>query len=335
MSDPRPAGDPVIVVSADAWAAFADVLGPAAPAAQWWLLADDGTVTAAEAPGAPVPLADLDGATIAWLSNDLFYSPSFGAMAEYLQTAPLDWVHSGASGTDVPLFQAVIGRGVRFSTSHVTAIPIAEYVIGSVLRHHQQPERWAEAAAAGEWRHHDFREVHGSTWLVYGLGSIGAAVSVRARAMGATVLGVRRTPTGDEPVDEMLSPAQVHEQLARADVVVLSAPANPETTHLVGAGFLAAMAPDSVLVNVARGALVDEAALEAALDAGRPGHAILDVAAQEPPPADSFLWRHPKVTLTPHASAGGVGRYRRSAELFASNLTKYLAGDALAHEVGR
>lgn len=330
---PAAAADLAVLVTDEAWAAFSGVLRPAAPQAQWWLLARDGSVTAADAPGSPMPLADLDGVTVTWLSNDLFYSPSFGPMADYLKVAPLDWVHCGASGTDVPLFQAIIQRGVRFSTSHVTAIPIAEYVIGSVLRHYQQPHLWAAAAAAGEWKHHDFREVFGTTWLVYGLGSIGAAVSVRARAMGASVIGVRRTPHGAEPVDEMLAPAQVPDHLSRADVVVLSAPAGPETAHLVDDEFLAAMAPDSVLVNVARGALVDEVALEAALDAGRPAHAIVDVAATEPPPADSFLWNHPKVTLTPHASAGGTGRYLRSAQLFASNLVKYQDGDTVDHEV--
>jgi phosphoglycerate dehydrogenase-like enzyme len=224
---------------------------------------------------------------------------------------------------------------VRFSTAHVTAIPIAEYVLGAVLRHRQQPERWADAQARREWRHREFPEVHGTTWLVVGVGAIGAEVAVRARAFGARVVGVRRTPRGDEPVDALLSPGELLGAVPAADVVVLCAPGTDATRHLVDAAFLAAMRQGSLLVNVARGSLVDEAALLAALDAGRPAHAVLDVVEVEPLPADSPLWDHPGVTLTPHSSGGGLGRYARSAELFAANLARYVAGEPVAHEVER
>ena len=103
-------------------------------------------------------------------------------------------------------------------------------------------------------------------------------------SFGARVIGVRRNPAGDEPVDEMIAPADVVGALPGVDVVVLAAPATGETQHLVDAPFLAAMSERALLINVARGALVDETALVAALDAGRPAHAVLDVTEVEPLP---------------------------------------------------
>jgi phosphoglycerate dehydrogenase-like enzyme len=146
-------------------------------------------------------------------------------------------------------------------------------------------------------------------------------------------VGVRRSPTGREPVDEMVGPDDVRARLGAADVVVLATPATGATAGMVDAGFLAEMRPGSLLVNVGRGALVDEEALLAALDAGRPGRAYLDVTATEPLPEDSPLWDHPRVELTPHSSALGHGRHDRAAAVFASNLRRYLAGDGLVHEV--
>jgi phosphoglycerate dehydrogenase-like enzyme len=131
----------------------------------------------------------------------------------------------------------------------------------------------------------------------------------------------------------MLRRDELLEELARCDVVVLAAPATPETVGLVDERFLAAMASGSVLVNIARGALVDEAALLAALDRGRPEAAILDVFATEPLPADSPFWDHPRVVLTPHSSAGGLARHARAADLFVENLERYRTGRPLLHEV--
>jgi phosphoglycerate dehydrogenase-like enzyme len=164
---------------------------------------------------------------------------------------------------------------------------------------------------------------------VIGLGAIGTAVARRARAFDATVLGVRRTPRGDEPVDELVSLDAVD----RADVIVLAAPATPTTIGMVDDTFLRRMRPGSVLVNVGRGSLVDEAALVRALDRGIPEVALLDVTATEPLPADSPLWAHPRVVLTPHSSALGSGRHARAAEVFVENLRAYLRDEPLRHVV--
>lgn len=275
-------------------------------------------------------------AEVAWATADLFEpgAPVRPFFAFLVQSPTLRWIQSSAAGVDAPVFARLVRQGIRLTTSHVTDIPISEYVLRAVLDHYQQPEEWARSSAERAWRRHDFREVHGTTWLIVGLGSIGAATAVRARAFGATVIGVRRSPTGAEPVDRMIRPDEVLEHLGGADVVVLAAPATPQTRHLVDGRFLRSMKPRSLLVNIARGALVDEDALLRALDDGTTIEAaVLDVTATEPLPADSPLWDHPGITITPHDAAGGTGRFRRAADLFFENLRRDTAGEPLLHEV--
>jgi phosphoglycerate dehydrogenase-like enzyme len=293
------------------------------------VMAADGTLPG----GTPWEEADVE---VAWPTADLFEpeAPLRPFFAFLLQSTTLRWIQSPAAGVDAPVFAELVKRGIRLTTSHVTDIPISEYVLRSVLDHYQRPGEWAASSAERAWRRHDFREVHGTTWLVVGLGSIGGATAVRARAFGATVIGVRRSPTGDEPVDRMVTPAEVPGVLGEADVVVLAAPSTPDTRHLVDDAFLAAMKPGSLLVNIARGALVDEEALVRALDAGTTIEAaVLDVTATEPLPPDSKLWDHPRITITPHDAAGGTGRFARAADLFLDNLERYRAGEPLRHEV--
>jgi phosphoglycerate dehydrogenase-like enzyme len=270
---------------------------------------------------------------VAWATGDLFFRGGAGPWFELLlRFDSLQWFQSPAAGY-IGLYDRLFERNVRVTGAHVNGIPIAEYVLQAVLAHFQRADEWVAARAAREWRPHEFREVSGTTWLVIGVGAIGSAVAERARALGARVLGHRRRPSGREPVHEMLKREELLGELPRCDVVVMAAPATPETAGFVDESFLAAMAPGSVLVNVARGALVDESALLAALERGRPDAAILDVFATEPLPADSPFWDHPRVVLTPHSSAGGLGRHARAADLFVENLDRYRTGRPLLHEV--
>lgn len=284
--------------------------------------------------GSPVE-RDTAGPEVAWGTSDLFAEgaplrPFFGLLR---RSDTLRWFQSPAAGYDGPVFAELARRGVRISNAHVNGIPIAEYVLRSVLDHFQGAGEWRAAAGAGEWRAHDFREVYGTTWLVVGLGSIGGAVAVRARAFGARVVGCRRRPGPDDPTDLTVTPDGLDAVVPEADVVVLAAPATAATAGLVDARFLAAMKPGSLLVNVARGSLVDEDALLEALGRGAPEAAVLDVFATEPLPPEHPFWDHPAVTVTPHNAAGGTGRHRRQAELFGQNLDRYLAGRPLLNDV--
>jgi hypothetical protein len=145
--------------------------------------------------------------------------------------------------------------------------------------------------------------------------------------------GCRRHPDPSDPTDRSITLVELPSVLGEVDVVVLATPGGSATEHLVDDEFLQAMKPGSVLVNVARGSVVDEAALLAGLERGVPTAAMLDVVASEPLAPDSPLWDHPAVTLTPHNAAGGDGRGRRQAQAFADNLARFLAGEPMAHEI--
>ena len=302
------------------------------PGVTWLTMEADGTLH--DGSGAYVPWAEARP-EVAWGTSDLFREGApVGAFFRFLVECPsLRWFQSPAAGYDSTPFLRMAERGVRVSNAHVNSLPIAEYVLRAVLDEFQDAGRWRRQQDGAVWRIHDWREVSGTTWLVVGLGHIGGAVAVRARALGAHVIGCRRSPSPDDPVDRSVTPERLAEVVGEADVVVLSAPAAAATHHLVDAGFLAAMRPGSMLVNVGRGSLVDEVALLAALDAGTPVAAALDVFATEPLPADHPFWTHPRVRVTPHNAAGGSGRFGRQADLFEANLERYLAGSPLDHDV--
>jgi phosphoglycerate dehydrogenase-like enzyme len=146
------------------------------------------------------------------------------------------------------------------------------------------------------------------------------------------VVGLRRRPRGDEPC-EAWPMARLDELLALADALVLALPLTDDTLHLVDARALARMKRGAVLVNVGRGALVDEKALAAALESGHLGGAALDVFEVEPLPPESPLWGMRNVIVTPHASGSTPANLARAAEIFLDNLRRYAAGEPLRNEV--
>jgi phosphoglycerate dehydrogenase-like enzyme len=323
----------IVLLSEVAWRSYGARLRPVAPEAGWLRLQADGRLL--DAGGAEVAWEEARP-TVAWGTAEL-QDPGqpMNAFFSLLRRTPtIEWFASFAAGVDHPVFAELVRGGMRLTTSHVGDVPIAEHVLRAALDHLQGAARWREDQAACRWQVHDrHREVRGTTWLVIGLGSIGSEVARLAGAFGATVVGVRRHPRGHEPVDELLPPGAVADALPRADVVVLTAPSTAETRGMVDAAFLGAMRSGSLLVNVARGDLVDEAALLAALDTGVPAAAVLDVTAVEPLPPEHPLWRHPAVTITPHSSAHTTGRFDRAADEMVENLARWVRGEALVAEV--
>jgi phosphoglycerate dehydrogenase-like enzyme len=267
---------------------------------------------------------------IAWASSDLYMTgPSRFNFSLLMAAKGLKWFQSGAAGFDHPIFNKVAATGTIMTRSDAQGVAIAEFVLARVLEAFQDARGRNAKQTAHAWKRHDFRDVYGTNWLVIGYGAIGREIGIRARAFGAHVTGVRRTPEAGDPADAMITPDKVSDALPDADVVVLAAPHSSETDKLVDAAFLGAMKPRSAFVNIARGRLVDEPALLAALDAGKPEVAILDVFEKEPLPSDSPFWDHPRVLLSAHCAAATAMNTERGDEVFLGNLRRYLKGEPL------
>lgn len=252
------------------------------------------------------------------------------------QDAPrLRWVQLAHVGFD-HINPARTGNVTFTNVGEMSSPPIAEWVIGCMLMFAKGWPGAFHAQRAHEWRRFMPREVSGATVGIVGLGSIGSEVARRARALGCRVIGMRRSFEADPShplVDRALPPSMLHALLAESDYVVLTAPLTAQTRGMIDAAALAAMRPDAVILNVGRGALIDEAALVEALQARRIAGAALDVFAREPLPADSPLWDLDNVVMTPHIAAGTDRYYERATGIFCANLRRYLAGEPLEHIV--
>jgi len=175
----------------------------------------------------------------------------------------------------------------------------------------------------------------GKTLGVLGLGAIGHAVARRATALGMRVIGTKRNPEPLAEVDRVLPPSETREVLAESDVVIVTLPRTPETEGLLDADAIAAMKPGAQLVNVARGGIVDEAALATALREGGLSGAALDVFEEEPLPASSPLWDTPNLLVTPHVAGISRDYMARVGEIFFENIRRLESGDRLLNLVDR
>jgi phosphoglycerate dehydrogenase-like enzyme len=167
------------------------------------------------------------------------------------------------------------------------------------------------------------------------MGAIGEAVARRARAFGMRVLGTQRTPRPNEWAEEVLGPDGTERVLSESDYVVVILPLTSETRGCLGASMLEKLRPGAVLVNMARGGIVDEEALATMLRAGRLRGAALDVFDEEPLPATSPLWDVPNLVVTPHVAGFSRDYLPRSFEIFADNVRRLERGEALLNEIDR
>ena len=269
-----------------------------------------------------------------WITYDIFLdSIAKSYVGVLMKSTALKWVQSAGAGVDHGIFVTLAEKGIRLTTSHTQSVGIAEYVMWGVLNHFQSGNTHAVEQTARRWTKRRSREISGTRWLIIGFGAIGEAIARRAKGFDAHVTGVRRQHQQSSCADALATPDQIFDHLGDNDVVVLCVPQTAQTMNMVDADFLAAMKPGSILVNVGRGSVIDDDALIAALDAGKPGHALLDVFRIEPLPADSRFWDHPRVTVTAHTSALSSGLDMRTDNLFLDNLARYLAYQPLLNEV--
>lgn len=269
-----------------------------------------------------------------WIHSELFFSKVLKEYFRLVGAFPsARWLHTINTGLDKGPYLDLLHTGLTITNNHSQAIAIAEYVMAHVLSvFHDLPD-YAARQQQKQWKYRPFRELHGSRWLIIGFGHIGQEIAHRARAFDVHITAARRSGKTEGLADMVCTLDNAGPALASADVVVLACASNSATQDLVNADFLARMKADAVLVNIARGDLVVEADLQQALDRGCPAHAVLDVFRQEPLPVDSWLWQHPRVTLTSHCSNGGSGMRPRSDDLFIENLSRQYNGKPLLNEV--
>lgn len=188
------------------------------------------------------------------------------------------------------------------------AATVAEHAAALTLTIYRQMGAIAQATAGQEWAKHlmkGLKSLEGAKVLIVGLGHIGREYAKRVSAFGATTIGLQRTPRPDASVDETRSLDELDELLPTVDVVAITVALSPETAGLFDARRFALMKPGAVLINVARGELVDTLALADALRSGHLGGAGVDVTAPEPLPGDHPLWSAPNILVSPHFAGGG------------------------------
>ncbi len=279
----------------------------------------------------------------------------------------LRWIHSPAAAVhglllpEVVASQVVITNGAR-----VNGPVVAEHALALVLALSKRLDLAARAQARHAWAQQALwearprpREIAGAVLGLLGVGNIGGEIARRAAALGMRVLGVREHPergldwlakspsavngAPQTATAENLSsaghavvgPSGLDDVIAACDYLLLAAPLTSSTRHIIDARRLALLKPEACIVNVSRGALVEEPALIDALVKGRIGGAALDVFAAEPLPPDSPLWELENVIITPHSAAISVRLWDRQYALFSENLRRFLSGRPLLAQVDK
>ena len=209
----------------------------------------------------------------------------------------------------------------------VHAPNVGEHVVGTLLGFARGLFESQQRAADREWRAFQVGELQGSTVGVVGLGGLGTGVVDRLEPFGVETLGVRANPDKGGPTDEVFGQADLDEVLARSEYLVLACPLTEETEGLIGADELSTMRPDAVLVNVARGPVVETDALVEAIQRNEIGGAALDVTDPEPLPHDHRLWTFSNVLITPHNAGHTPKYYARLSDIVAENVRRLEAGD--------
>jgi glyoxylate/hydroxypyruvate reductase A len=287
---------------------------------------------------------DLDADGIArWLGilreADVLFDFDWYAPAELPVNAPrLRWVQATSSGIGGPLRSLGLDRtAIAFTTAAgVHAVPLAEWAVLGLLYLVKEVPRLREEQAAHRWERYTARSLAGRRVLLVGLGGVGREVARALAGLGVEVRGLRRSDgPAPEGVSRLVARAELLGALADVDALVLACPYTPETHHLIGVAELAALPPGAHLVNIARGAVVDEPALVAALRSGHLGGAVLDVFEVEPLPADSPLWDMPNVLVTPHSVSTLGTENELIVDLFVDNLRRYLDGRPLRNAYDR
>ena len=263
---------------------------------------------------------------------------------QFVAAKKLRWIHSPAAAIHQLMFPELVQSDVIVTNSTDIHGPVvAEHAIALLLALAKRLPQAMQYQAKHEWSQtqlwrdqHRPREVADTTVAVIGLGGIGREFTARAKALGMKVLAVRENPAkGSDGADAVYSSAQIDEVLPQADYVLLCTPVTPATTGIMNAARLSKMKPDAYLINVARGPLIDEAALLDTLKHRRIAGAALDVFTAEPLPHDSPFWSLDNVLITPHTAAVTDRLWARHYQNIVENMNRFLAGKPLLNMVDK
>jgi phosphoglycerate dehydrogenase-like enzyme len=254
----------------------------------------------------------------------------------------LKWIHSTAAGVAQLMYPELRESGVLLTNpSGVFSVPMAEHTMGMLLAlarnfpdsvRHQDRSYWGQQEITDQPQR--LTELNGKLLLIVGLGSIGHELARRAKAFDMRVWGVSRSGKGDGTLAEKIVPvSELRDVLPHADYVVIAAPETTETKGLIGAAELARMKQGARVVNVSRGTLLDETGLILALQQGRLSGAALDVTETEPLPAESPLWKAPRIFITPHTSAMSDRLWERQTAVLMDLLGRWFDGREMYNQV--
>ena len=247
------------------------------------------------------------------------------------QASRLKWLQSTYAGVE-SLLEA--GRGADYTLTRVVGPfgpMMAEYALGQMLARERRLVELARQQETRRWQPSSYRILAGLTLGILGVGSIGQVVAGAAKAFGMTVWGLRSRSEAAPNIDRLFTPDQLTEFLNGPDYIVNVLPSTPATRGLLSGELLKACGPETVLINMGRGDITDEASLVRALTEGWLSGAILDVFEEEPLPDNSPLWELPGVTITPHVAA--LSGAREIAEVVVANVARYVAGRPVEHQV--
>lgn len=240
-------------------------------------------------------------------------------------------VFAGTDHLDLPAFE---DHGVAVTNAAGVHGPkIAEFVTGSMIAMSQQFHRGWKQQANAEWRSYQTRELYDSTVAIIGLGELGTAIADRLDAFGMETVGVRYTPEKGGPTDQVYGFEEIHEAVAGAEYVVVACRLTDATEGMIDSSVLRTMASDALLVNIARGPVVETDALVHTLQHNGLAGAVLDVTDPEPLPQDHVLWSMENVMITPHNSGHTPEYFNRCADILAANVQARAEGEKLENRV--
>jgi D-2-hydroxyacid dehydrogenase (NADP+) len=288
-----------------------------------------------------IHLPDYDRLPEELPDTDIFVG--YSLRAKQLKDAKkLQWIHSTAAGVAQLMYPELRDSGILVTNPRgVFSVPMAEHTMGLLLAlarnfpdsvRQQDRSHWSQQELWDKPQH--LTELNGQILLIVGYGSIGRELARHAKAFDMRVWGITRSGEGDPAhAERIVAASRLDEVLPEADYVVVAAPETPETQRLMGAAQIARMKRGARLLNVARGSLLDEAALVQALESGALGGAALDVTETEPLPPESPLWKAPNLLITPHTSAVSDRLWSRETSLLMDLLERWFDGREMFNRV--